>query len=468
MSAVLRPKKQPQGELKRTLSAVSSRPRVIAPSPTVAKSINENAGVAPSATPAPVAAPVPARAVAPSRMVLRILSGAHLGAEVPIAAERLLVGNLESECDVVLDVGRQDRHACLLRVSSDGWTVLAIAGDVWVDTEFLAAQQTKTFVHGQTITLGRIAFAVGDVASANWNAVRPPLNLVRPDADGGTPVAAALPTPPRLLKGWKSIRLAAGVGIGALVMAAGLSYLVHVMRGSVLSEREAAQQLMKVQSELAALPVAAEVRAATDAEDRAKIILTGFVSSADHVAQIDMKVKPAGAQIEHRLYAADVVERELGQRLKMIDPASIRYLGAGGFSAEADTARVAAVDAAIRAAMQEVPAVASVRLRLADVFSADGRPADVVYRRAPDSRSSILVDSAELVQRARTRYRVREIRLGTMPSVRFTDGKLYFVGSALPEGWIVDRIDPDRVALRYGDKTRVVSANAVEQQSLVK
>ena len=74
---------------------------------------------------------------APGARVLRMLSGPHTGAESELTGERLLIGNLESECDIVIDVSRPERHICLVRVSTDGWTVLGIAGDLWVVRDFV-------------------------------------------------------------------------------------------------------------------------------------------------------------------------------------------------------------------------------------------------------------------------------------------------------------------------------------------
>lgn len=392
-------------------------------------------------------------------LVLRILSGAHLGAEVPVTAERVLIGNLEHECDVVLDVGRTERHACLLRVSADGWTVLAIAGDAWVDSDYLSAQETRTFQHGQCVTLGRIAFAVGSSNAARWNEIRPPLNLVKPGSNGAEHVAAALPTPPTLLNGWRSIRLGAGVGIGALVLAAGIAYLGHVMTSGAPAEDEAARRLKLAQSELAATSIGTELRVEADPEDRGKVLLTGYVAEAAHVASAEQVLRGAGLRFDTRVIAADVVAIEIARRVKSVERRAIAYVGAGTFSIDADAVRLPGVDNFIRIALQELPGIGGIRVRVLDINEPDGSPALVVYRRSHEGQGSVAIDGGDLVQRTRVRYQIREIRLGALPSVLFTDGKTHFVGARLPEGWTVEAINGAGVTLRYADKSRVIAVN---------
>jgi len=123
------------------------------------------------------------------RPILRVLSGLNAGAQCDLHEDRVLVGNIEGECDIVLDVTRPERHACLVRASSDGWTVLAIAGDLWVEREYVPPQHTCPIAPGLVITIGRVSFGVGHAELVDWNSLAPPADLQRPTADGALPHA---------------------------------------------------------------------------------------------------------------------------------------------------------------------------------------------------------------------------------------------------------------------------------------
>ncbi len=404
---------------------------------------------------APVASPVAVNAQR-RQNVLRVLSGAHLGAEVPISAERLLVGNLDTECDLVLDVGLSQRHVCLLRISSDGWTVLSIAGDVWIDTEHLAPQQTRALLPGQPVTLGRIAFAVGDAASTAWDMVRPPTELLKPDAGGAVPVAPAIGPRPRVLQGWKATRLAAGVGLGALILAASLSYIANVMQTTAPPESEAARRLDRARALLEALPIAREVNAAQDPDQRGHIRLAGYVAQSENATQIEAVLRDASLPVTRRLHAVSAMEAELSRRIVGGDASTLRYDERGVFSLESEAASLLALDASLRTALHEMPEVNGFRVIVTDMHEASGRNVMVNYRRSAERISDIVVDEADLVRRTRTRFVVREVRLGVLPSVLLFDGRTYFSGSQLPDGWLVNSISADQVLLRLGDKERTL------------
>lgn len=388
--------------------------------------------------------------------VLRVLSGVHLGAEVPVRTERLLVGNLEAECDLVLDVGRPERHACLLRISADGWTVLPISGDLWVGTDYVPTQQTRSFAAGVPITLGRIAFAVGDAVTTPWDTVRPPLELVRPEADGPMPMVASLGTRPQMLLGWKATRLAAGLGVGALVVAASVGYVVNVLQAQVPREVESARRLEAARGALAVLPIASEVKVVPDPDEPGRLQLRGYVAEGEHIRAIEQALQGSRAPLTWRLQTVPALTAELSRRLPSVARASVRYLGNGAFAADAESAHLAALDLPLRTALQELPAVASMRIVVTDLREDDGSSAHVTYRRAPERVSDIVVDGADLVGRTRRAYLVREVRLGALPSVLFVDGGHYFVGGRLPDGWIIDRVAAESVTLRLGSKERVL------------
>jgi hypothetical protein len=418
-------------------------------------------GAAVASGAADTGAAAPPEPTAPAALtVLRVLSGVHLGAEVPIRAERLLIGNLDTECDLVLDVGRPERHACLLRISADGWTVLTIAGDAWIGTDYLEAQQTRSFGAGEPITLGRIAFAVGDAAATPWSKVRPPVELVRATPDGPVPVAAALGTPPRVLQGWRATRLAAGLGIGALAIAAGLSYAVSVVQTQLPHELETARRVEAARALLQADPLAAEVAVLPDQDQPGALRLRGYVREVAHAAAVQNSLSRLDAPVVARLHAVATLEADLLRRLAPVDGLALRYLKDGGFELQAAASQLRALEPLLRTALQEAPALRSVRIVLTDLWVDDGSSAAVTLQRAAERPSDIKIEGAELLAATRRHHRVKEVRIGALPSMQLADGGRYFVGGMLPDGWLVESIAAETVTLRYGRTTRTLAVAA--------
>lgn len=384
--------------------------------------------------------------------VLRILSGAHLGAEVPVRTERLLVGNLDTECDLVLDVGRTERHVCLLRISSDGWTVLGIAGDLWVGTDYVQAQQTRALSAGEPLTLGRVAFAVASAGAANWDLVRPPVELVRPEAGGPMPVAASLPTRAHVLRGWRALHLAAGLGIGALLVAAGIAYVTSVLQTQVPREVEAARRLEAARSALALLPIAGEVQVTADPDEPGRLQLRGYVPERAHLAELERALQATRAPVTLRVQPVVIMAAELRRRLAAAELSEATYAGQGVFEMTLRSQQLQTLDTTARALLQELPALAGFRVTVADLLETDGSNAVMTYRRAPERASDIVFDGADVLARTRRTYAVRDVRLGALPSVSLDNGARYFVGGRLPDGWTVQSITAEAVTLRHGTK----------------
>jgi hypothetical protein len=398
-------------------------------------------------------------------VVLRVISGVHLGAEVPIEAERLLIGNLENECDLVLDVGQTGRHACLLRISHDGWTVLPIAGDLWVGKDYLADHQTHAFSAGQPLTLGRIAFAVGEAATTPWDAIRPPYELVKPQATGAIPVAASLGPRPAVLNGWKAVKLGAGVGIGALIFAASLAYSVSVVQATASPQSEVEQRLERARGVLASLPAAAEVRVVADPERRDGIRLMGYVADADRADAIGSALRSLGSPVSSRLHLVANLQSEIERRLAKVAHSGLEYTDDGGFKLETESTRLGAIDSAVRAVFLELPEFQQMVVTVTDVKEAAGGNATLTYRRSQERLSDIVVEGGELIQQTRARYIPRDVRLGAIPSVHIGGAGKYFVGARLPDGWVIDAIGADQIRLSLSGRERSLKvASAAHQE----
>ncbi len=373
-----------------------------------------------------------------------MLSGLHTGVESRLRGERVLVGNMERECDVVLDTGYADPHACLVRTSEDSWTVLAVAGDLWVDDTHVALQQTLSLTPGAVITLGRVAFGVSRDPAFDWSSVKPPFNLLRPDVGGPMPAVALLPSRADTRRKWHTLKLAAGVGISCLVMAAAGAYITLVMKSDKPNADAADRKLQADKQMIASLPSGKEVSLVPFPETPGKVLVQGYVASKAQVTELAAALKKAETDAELRLVSVDDLTREVSRHLDRVPVDKLKYDSQGRFTATVPSDEVRAYDRQARAALQEVPALAGLDLTMSDMQGADGAPVVVKYQRSSERSGDLLVNNLDAAL-GRTAYTVRELRLGELPSVVLDDNIRYFNGGTLPDGSVIKSIDEARM-----------------------
>ncbi|MCY7314628.1 MAG: hypothetical protein LH480_03150 [Rubrivivax sp.] len=394
------------------------------------------------------------------RPLLHVLSGLHTGVQSHLRGERVLVGNLERECDVVLDTGYADPHACLVRTSDDSWTVLAVAGDLWVGETHVALQQTHNLTPGAVITLGRVAFGVSRDPAFDWSTVKPPFNLLRPEADGLMPAVALLPSRADARRKWHTLKLAAGIGISCMVMASAGAYITLLLKDDKPNAEAAERKLQADKQMIAALPFGKEVSLTPFPEAPGKVLVQGYVASKAQIAELAAALKKAETDAELRLVPVDDLAREVGRHLEQVPPDKLRYDTKGRFTATVSSDDVRRHDKQARAALQEVPALAGLDLALSDMQGADGAPVVVKYLRSSDRPGDLLVNNLD-VALGRNTYIVRELRMGELPSVVLDDGIRYFHGGTLPDGSVIKDINEDRMlTLRGSGVERAVSLRA--------
>jgi Inner membrane component of T3SS, cytoplasmic domain len=405
--------------------------------------------------------------VAKRHRALRVLTGLHTGAESVLGAERVLVGNLEGECDIVLDVGHAEPHACLLRTSDDGWTVLSIAGDLWVGERHVAPQQTCELLPGAALTLGRVAFAVADARAFDWSGVKPPFNLVKPDPSGPLPSVAMLPAVHERRRKWHALKLAAGVGISCLVMASAGAYVTQVLNKRVPTADAAEKKLQSDKQMIAALPAAKEVSLQAFPEAPGRVLVQGYVPQRAQIAELSAALKKAETDAEIRLVPIDELSKELVRRFEHATPDRVRYDAQGRFVVTSHSADVPVHDKQARVLLQEVPAVTGLDLSLADMKTADGQPVVVKYVRSADHPSDVAVSNLDSAL-GRKAFTVREVRTGELPSVVLDDGMRYFVGGRLHDGSVVKSIGADSMVVNrpHGVETVVSLADAPHSAAL--
>jgi hypothetical protein len=382
-----------------------------------------------------------------SSRVLRVLSGAHSGAEPSVHGERILVGNLETECDIVLDVGRSERHACLIRTSSDSWTVLAIAGDMWTGAEYLAAQSTRDIQSGTVITLGRVAFCVADTATTDWRSIKVPVHLSKPEAGGDLPHVAMIPQAPNNKRKWMALKLAAGVGTGVLSMASASAFLAEAWSTRQGSPQQVAEKLVADQAMVQALPFGKEIQLDKHPDQPRRVLAMGYVPTAADVPVLQEALKAADANAEMRVVPLDHLQSEVARRLPDAEVIGLRYSSKGKFVAEVAPDKVQAYDKAARMALQELPALAGLELQLKQAKNSTEKPLTVSYARSSKQAGDLVVSNLEEAL-GRHSFRVIEVRGGANASVVFDDGVRYFVGAKLSDGSTLQRIENSRIVLQ--------------------
>lgn len=389
------------------------------------------------------------------RCVLRILSGEHTGAEAQIVTDRVLIGNLDLECDIVLDVKREGRHACLVRVSDDGWTVLGIAGELWLDEAFVAPQQTCALRSGQVLTLGRVAMCLADPGSIDWSQVQPPLQLVKPETDGPVPHAALLPSRSTVRKKWHALKLAAGLGIGVLVLAAASVYWTQARLSQDLGPQGASLLLQAGRALVAGLPFAQELTVLPHPDDPRKLLVQGYVPSREQMGVITNTLSSVATPAELRVHAVDALGDELSRRFEGMTRSRVRYSQHGKFELETALDKLPAHDRQARTTLQEMPAVTALSLVALDVAGKDGLPLVVRYERSTEQPGDLVVHDLDKALRPEPpALEVREVRLGQLPSVILSDGLRYFPEGQLPDGSTIASIQADRIKLRMRDGTQ--------------
>ena len=377
---------------------------------------------------------------------LRVLTGLHTGAESVLQAERVLVGNMEGECDITLNVGYSEPHACLVRISDDSWTVMSIAGDLWVNDSHVELQKTCVLTPGAVVTLGRVGFAIADSEDFDWSSVKPPFSLIKPDPTGPMPSVGLLPTVHERRRKWHALKLAAGIGISSLVMASAGAYVAQVLNGKAPTSEAADKKLQADKQMIAALPSGKEVSLAPFPEAPGRVLVQGYVAKRSQIAELTAALKKAETDAEIRLVPVDDLSRELVRRFDRITPERVRYDANGKFVVTTKSEDVPLHDKQARVLLQEVPSVAGVDLSLSDLQTADGSPVVVKYARSVDHPSDVAVTNLDSAL-GRKPFTVRELRMGELPSVVLDDGMRYFTGAKLPDGSSIKSIAEDRMVV---------------------
>lgn len=418
-------------------------------------------------------------------LVLRVLSGPQQGAQARMRAERMLVGNLEAECDVVLDVGRAQRHACLLRASADGWSVLAIAGDLWVGETPLAAQQSVELTSGQVLTLGEVAFCLADVTTVEWASLVVPSALQhakssqvagarvtlahstdhighRPAHGGRSGIKASETRPWRVAK--SATAVAAGLVLLALVAGAVLRAAPNLLAAPAVASTQH-DRVTAARAVLAGFPWAVDVTVQADPDQPRRVLLGGYLPERSQATMLDAALRQQGIVAQQQWVLVEALSRDLSRRLDLKPENALTYTQTGRFTLLSSHASFEKLDGQLRAVLQETATLQAIDLQLNDLPNPPepgGAPLTLHYARSPLARGGVLVRGLEAL-RAETRYVVREVRHGSLPSVVLDDGARYFVGSSLPGNGVLSEIGARHVVVQTAGQPRRVEIDTSVQ-----
>lgn len=379
-----------------------------------------------------------------ARAVLRVLNGEHAGAETAIDEERLLVGNDLSECDLILDVKANGFHACLLRLGDEGWTVLSVAGDLWLERNHVGPGRVNALKPLQVLTLGRVAFAVAMPGTpVEWSSLRPPDGLLKPAGDGWLPQLSLPASAPLAIKVGHGLRLAAGLGVVALVIGGVWQYATEAWTAASAAPATMQRTLQAMRQELSALPFAREVTLQLHPEAPGRLLAQGYILERAQLKDLSAALQPVSTELRVQVIAE--LKAALLQRLLGIGAQDLRYEGAGRFEARSSPQQLKAHDRAARAALQELPALAGLVLKVENLPGGDGQPVLLRYERSASRGGDLLVSNVEEVLARLPRqqaFTVKEVRLGRTPSVLLSDGRRYFEGARLPGGVRLESVTP--------------------------
>jgi hypothetical protein len=433
-----------------------------------------------------------------SSLVLRVLSGPQQGAQARMRHQRLLVGNLQTECDVVLDVGSTEPHACLVRASADGWTVLCIAGNLWVGNTWIATQQTEILQSGDVLTLGEVSFCIANTDTIDWAQVRKPERLDRPATQLETPRVEPLSeikkqnwlTQLKQRAGFSTMVQAdanvqksplkrphlrsrfvvmSALCIGLMLAGAG-AYLMLISTPSPSTQATPGTNSLAVaQKTIKALPWASEISVQADPRRGDRVLLSGYLPNRTHTDALTQALQQQGLQAEHRWAAVNELTADLLRRLGVTDVATfepLRYIGQGAFVMQAKRPRFETLDRAIRRALQDMPPVRAIELQLSHHTAPDANneligtsaptaPVIIQYMRAENQPNGMTITGLDqlLSLPKLQRFDVRELRLGRLASVVLDNDVRYFEGSTLPGGALLSQITPTHLLVQVGGET---------------
>ncbi len=244
--------------------------------------------------------------------VLRLIDGPQRDAQMPLRADRYVIGRGDSADICLVDDAAADEHAAVM-LGEDGITVEALGGRVALSDRWLEVGETATLPLPCTLLIGSTGVAIG-LPATDWAALSvpdpavfpPPLDEDSSDgdettapaskagADASGPEAAKETNGSRrrgLLLGAALVALVAGVGGGLYAVGSGSSKTEATVATQAATERAEALQALKTAVDAAGVD-GATVRHGPDGGLR----VAGYV--ADDAALDRLRASVAASGVE--------------------------------------------------------------------------------------------------------------------------------------------------------------------------
>lgn len=271
-----------------------------------------------------------------TNLELRILSGLHRGAALPLIGEALELGGAE-HCDVVLaDRGLAQRHA-RLSPGMEGWRLDALDGEVCGEFD-VEARESLVLAPGARARLGEVWVCLS-APDMPWQAAPEPAPVApeAPEAPPLAPPTVETPPPPPRLRRRSSVKRLVLLPFGiVIVLCAATAYAFNArpetpplgidipvkpaqalpvaaaaqenaaLSGAALRaafERELADGQMLERFELQLNDARWEMRADLDGEEKERFerILKRFIAAHGIGFPVDARIVPSGALLPFRI-----------------------------------------------------------------------------------------------------------------------------------------------------------------------
>lgn len=345
--------------------------------------------------------------------ILRVLSGLHRGAEVPLAAEeRYVIGSDAQSAVILCDRGVAAQH-CVISADAYGWTCRALDAPLSVGDRELGKGEATDVDEFELIRCGDAAFSVGP-AVGDWSAAE--LALRAPPRM--TPVRAL-----RSLQQLNPIILFATVLIG-ITFVIGLAY-------AALSESDVELTPARVEAARTWLrsvaPEGSELTIGADHASRDDLLLSGYVPHARQLHTLINASRSSRFNPRMDVYAVDEMMASMARLAHLSGVSCEPLYRTGGHLACSAVVDSEAAAARLRNAARDVPG-----LRSLDVRVVVPAPVAVAAAEAPVAESVRLTRKFSVLMIRNKRYLVGPY------GEKYTEGEEF-------DGFKISRIGIDEV-----------------------
>jgi hypothetical protein len=282
---------------------------------------------------------------------IRILSGLHAGTQLLCEnGAQYLIGS-DRACSIVLcDIEIAAKH-CLLSVDSFGVTCRAIDASITLDGKLICAGQVVSVADFQVMQCGPVQLSVGP-AVGEW----PDLEDI-PSAHAVTALDAV-----RSLKRLNPYVLFASVLLG-LTCVLGLAYATLSEGGAKMTptDVEAARHWLG-----SIAPRGSELEIGVAGTQGSRLLLSGYVSTADQLAQLNDAARRSDLDLRLEVYAIDDMLSSLGRLARLASIPCVPQYQQGGHVACTNAVDSAALATKLQMIARDIPGLRTLEVDVAE------------------------------------------------------------------------------------------------------